>query len=83
MKMWSNATLVELMNRRQMKTTRLATRVGCSPAMISHLRTARHDGCKDSLARRIAEALEVPVDALFDLTTATDDSPISDLKEPA
>lgn len=72
MKIWSGATLVELMKRRNnMQTQRLAHYAKCSPAMVSHLRSGRKDSCSDELAEAIAEALDVPISALFDPSTAT------------
>lgn len=72
MRIWSSATLVELMKRRNdMQTERLARYVECSPAMISHLRSGYKESCSDDLAHAIAEALDVPLAALFDPATAT------------
>jgi transcriptional regulator with XRE-family HTH domain len=72
MKLWSSATLVELMrSKNNMQTQRLAHYAKCSPAMVSHLRSGRKTSCSDDLAEAIAEALGVPTSALFDPSTAT------------
>lgn len=44
---------------------RLATYAQCSRAMVSHLTSGRKTSCTEPLAIRIAEALRVPVEALF------------------
>jgi transcriptional regulator with XRE-family HTH domain len=44
---------------------RLATYAVCSRAMVSHLTAGRKTSCSTELAQRIAEALSVPLEALF------------------
>lgn len=46
---------------------RLALLVQCHPSFIDHLRAGRRKSCEPLTAQRIAEALEVPVEVLFDV----------------
>jgi transcriptional regulator with XRE-family HTH domain len=45
---------------------RLARYADCSKGFISHLLAGRRSSCTTDLAERIAEALGVPVEILFD-----------------
>lgn len=56
--------------RNPYSTGRLAQYVGCSRSFIGHLRTGYKTSCTPDLAERIAEALGVPIEALFDLRTS-------------
>lgn len=64
---------------RQLSYRQLATLVGVHPSAISHLIPApgtkpRHRQCRPEVAERIARALLVPVDALFEHRLASDPS---------
>jgi transcriptional regulator with XRE-family HTH domain len=45
---------------------RLARYADCSKGFISHLLAGRRSSCTPELAARIAEALNVPLEVLFD-----------------
>jgi DNA-binding XRE family transcriptional regulator len=49
----------------------LAEEVGCSYAMIGHLRTGTRRSCRRRLAVHIAKALGVTVETLFDLANGS------------
>jgi len=66
MKLISKHTLIALMEDRKFSTQRLAIYSQCSKSMIGHLRSGHKTSCTPSLAERIAEALDVPVVALFE-----------------
>lgn len=46
---------------------RLARYAGCSKGFVSHLLAGRRSSCTTDLGERIAEALGVPVEILFDV----------------
>lgn len=50
---------------KKMSARRLALNVQCHPSFIDHLLAGRRSSCTPKVARRISEALEVPVEALF------------------
>jgi hypothetical protein len=50
---------------KKMSGRNLAIRIGKSPGFITHLTSGRRSSCLPETARRIAEALEVPMDVLF------------------
>lgn len=50
---------------------RLSRSAGCHRSFISHLVSGRRTSCKPLTAERIAEALEVPVEILFDPKVST------------
>lgn len=52
---------------KKMSARRLALNVQCHPSFIDHLLAGRRTSCEPRTAARIAEALEVPVGALFDV----------------
>lgn len=52
---------------KKMSARRLALNVQCHPSFIDHLLAGRRTSCEPKTAGRIAEALEVPVSALFDV----------------
>lgn len=70
MKLKSAAVLRALMNQDDFSLGRLARYAGCSKSFISHLLSGRRASCTPELATRIAEALDVPVEILFDLRTS-------------
>lgn len=73
---WMNLTSAEtlraLMRQRGMSMARLARYSGCSKSFISHLCAERKKTCTPQLAVRIAEALSVPTEILFELRSSAD-----------
>ncbi|MBO9522335.1 MAG: helix-turn-helix transcriptional regulator [Nocardioidaceae bacterium] len=67
MKLRSAEILVAFMRQKEFSMERLARYAGCSKSMISHLTSGRKSSCSPALAERIAEALDIPTEALFDL----------------
>lgn len=57
--------MVAIMEQENVSRRQLADRARCSPGFISHLTSGRRDSCSPELARRIAEALNVPPRVLF------------------
>src|SRR5690349_15598655 len=51
---------------------KLARYSGCSKGFISHLMAGRRSSCTPELAERIAEALNVPLEVLFEPNVSTD-----------
>lgn len=72
MKLKDKGILVAYMDnpRNPYSTGRLAQYAKCSRSFIGHLRTGYKTSCTPQLAERIAEALGVPLEALFDLRTS-------------
>lgn len=66
MKLRSPDTLRALMNQDDFSLARLARYADCSKGFISHLLMGRRSSCTPQLAQRIAEALHVPVEVLFE-----------------
>lgn len=66
MRLRSPATLRALMEQYDFSLGRLARYADCSKGFISHLLAGRRSSCTPLLADRIAEALNVPVEILFD-----------------
>ncbi|MCX2931346.1 helix-turn-helix transcriptional regulator [Mycobacterium sp. CVI_P3] len=66
MRLRSPATLRALMEQDKFSLGRLARYAGCSKGFISHLLSGRRSSCTPELATRIAEALNVPIEILFD-----------------
>jgi transcriptional regulator with XRE-family HTH domain len=66
MKLRSTQILVAFMESKNFSVTRLAQYAGCSRSMIGHLRSGEKSSCTPGLAERIAEALDVPLVALFE-----------------
>jgi transcriptional regulator with XRE-family HTH domain len=60
---------------------RLARYADCSKGFISHLLSGRRSSCTPALATRIAEALNVPLEVLFDAKATPTD--MSNVKENA
>lgn len=65
MKLRSAEILLAFMRQKDFSMARLARYAGCSKSFISHLTGGRKKSCTEGLALRIAEALDVPVEALF------------------
>lgn len=70
MKIRSKDILIAFMEDKNFSTQRLATYAGCSKSMVGHLRSGHKTSCTPRLAQRIAEALDVPLVALFDARTS-------------
>lgn len=66
MKLRSPNILRALMQQDDFSMGRLARYAGCSKGFISHLLAGRRRACTPELATRIAEALGVPIEILFD-----------------
>lgn len=66
MRLRSPATLRALMEQYGFSLGRLARYADCSKGFISHLLAGRRSSCTPLLAERIAEALNVPIEILFD-----------------
>lgn len=52
---------------KKMSGRRLARYAGVHPSFIDHLTSGRRRSCEPPTARRIAEALGVPLDVLFEV----------------
>jgi hypothetical protein len=70
MKLRSKDILIAFMEDKNFSTQRLATYASCSKSMVGHLRSGHKTSCTPALASRIAEALDVPLVALFDARTS-------------
>lgn len=70
MKLRSKEILIAFMDDKDFSNGRLAQYSKCSRAFIGHLRSGYKTSCTPALAERIAEALDVPVVALFDARTS-------------
>ena len=70
MKLRSPEILVAFMNDKNFSVARLARCSDCSKSFIGFLRTGAKTSCTPALAERIAEALDVPLVALFDAKTS-------------
>lgn len=66
MKLRSAAILKAFMDQKNFSVQRLATYSGCSKGFIGHLRTGHKTSCTEKLAKNIAEALDVPLEVLFE-----------------
>lgn len=66
MRLRSPATLRALMEQYGFSLGRLARYADCSKGFISHLLSGRRSSCTPELAARIAEALNVPLEVIFD-----------------
>lgn len=67
-------TLRALMEQDGFSHGRLARYAGCSKGFTSHLLAGRRSSCTPELGARIAEALNVPVQVLFDIHKSTSSS---------
>lgn len=65
MRLTSPDTLHALMHQRGLSLGELARHAGCSKGFVSHLLSGRRSSCTSVLARRLAAALDVPLDLLF------------------
>lgn len=72
MKLQSTETLTALMRQREFSYERLARYAGCSKSFISHLVRGRKKTCTPELAKNIAEALDVPLELLFEPKSSAD-----------
>jgi transcriptional regulator with XRE-family HTH domain len=68
MKLTSADTLKALMDQKGFNGERLGRYAGCSRQMISQLRNGSKKTCSPELATRIVEALQVPLDVLFEVS---------------
>lgn len=66
MRLRSADILKAFMDDKQFSMARLARYADCSKSFIGHLTSGHKTSCTPELAERIAEALDVPVVALFD-----------------
>lgn len=66
MRLRSSETLRALMNQGDFSLARLARYADCSKSFVSHLLSGRRMSCTPDLAERIAEALHVPSEVLFE-----------------
>ena len=83
MKLRSSEILVAFMRQKDFSMARLARYAGCSKSMIGHLCSGHKRSCTPMLAVRISEALDVPVEALFDLQASADSGQIERLQREA
>lgn len=67
MRLRSAETLRALMRQDDFSLARLARYADCSKGFISHLLSGRRSSCTVDLAERIAEALRVPTEVLFEV----------------
>lgn len=72
MKIRSADILRAFMRQKDFSMARLARYADCSKSMIGHLCSGHKNSCTPQLAQRIAEALDVPIEALFDLQASAD-----------
>jgi transcriptional regulator with XRE-family HTH domain len=70
MKLRSAEVLRAFMKQKGFSTQRLATYSGCSKSFVGFLATERKTSCTKQLADRISEALDVPVEVLFEHRTS-------------
>lgn len=78
MKMRDPELFKALMATRDVTVRELADMAKCSPAMIGFLRTGAKTGTTPDLSERIAGALRVPLEVLYNVTT-----PVADQKPVA
>jgi DNA-binding Xre family transcriptional regulator len=64
-KLISSPALAQYMAHRGFTVRSLADRVGCSPALIGHLRSGKRDTCKPDTAKAIERCLDAPAGSLF------------------
>lgn len=72
MRLKSPEILMAFIKQKGFTKSRLARYANCSPAMITHLTKGDRRTCSRQLAEAIAEALDVPREALFDPGTSAD-----------
>lgn len=61
-----NSGRADRVDNRKISQRLLAERAQVAPSFINHLTSGRKRSCTPEVAERIAEALEVPIRALFD-----------------
>ncbi len=61
-----NSGRADRVDSRKISQRLLAERAQVAPSFINHLTAGRKRSCTPEVAERIAEALEVPIRALFD-----------------
>lgn len=64
-KLISAVALAQYMAHRDLTVRQLATKVGCSPALIGHLRSGHRDTCRPETAKKIERSLDAPPGSLF------------------
>jgi transcriptional regulator with XRE-family HTH domain len=72
MRLRSPDTLRALMAQYDFSLGRLARYADCSKGFISHLLSGRRSSCTPKLAERLAEALHVPTEVLFEARVSSD-----------
>lgn len=65
MRLISKDALANYMKHRGLTVRQLADRVGCSRALIGHLRSGKRTTCQPATARKIEKALDAPAGSLF------------------
>ena len=75
MQLSSPEMLAATIQRRGFSLADLARHAGCSKSMVGHLVTGHKTTCTPELAARLAHALDVPLELLFD---APPDHPLSE-----
>lgn len=66
MKLRSAEVLRAFMKQKNFSMQRLATYSGCSKSFIGFLANGTKTSCTEALAKSIAEALDVPLEVLFE-----------------
>lgn len=64
-KLISAHAFAQYMEHRDFTVRSLASRVGCSPALVGHLRSGKRNSCKPQTARALEKALDAPAGSLF------------------
>lgn len=85
MRLRSGSLLRELMNTKHLSNADVGLSAGVGRTFISALVNERRTSCKPTVAERIAERLEVPLEVLFvpRASAASGRNDLSQLKEPA
>jgi len=68
----SPAALAQAMTYRSYTVRSLADAVGADRSTIGHLRSGRRHSCQPDLAKRIAAAVQMPLDFLFVVRPSND-----------
>jgi transcriptional regulator with XRE-family HTH domain len=76
MRLRSPETLQALMRQYGFSLKDLAETSGCSKGFISHLLAGRRSSCTTELAERIARALHIPIEVLFEARLSTSTMPV-------
>lgn len=72
MRLRSADILNAFMKQKNFSAQRLATYSGCSKSFIGFLKTGHKNSCTPKLATSIAEALDVPLEVLFEQRASAD-----------